>query len=92
MSLMDRIKVKDFLSMDADEKESLITHIRALRVADISAAKTKRNGVTKSALKNKVKKAKKSNSSGGAPSKKIIDTVLARLTPEQLALLKEINT
>lgn len=87
--LMDRIKVKSFLTFSYTEKLELIKKVRAIRTtarSESQAKKVKPKKKTKSALKNKRIKEK------GILTKKKekqLQDVLNELTPEQLEIIKE---
>lgn len=88
MLLMDRIYCRSFNEMAYPEQLGLIEKTRTIRSSALNAAKVSSKKITKSAMKNiaKNKKAKK---------RKIKDptiaanAALAKLTPEQIALITQ---
>ena len=85
MSLMDRIKIKDFLSYTGAEKLCFITKLRMLRTNALEEARNKKGKLTKSAKKNLRKRGKKVSDPKAAALR-----ALASLSPKQLANIKEI--
>ena len=86
MALMDRIYLKDFLSMSDQEKIDLISKVRTIRSSALNSAKVNSKRITKSAMRN-IAKAK-----GTSKEKKMLKdpiettkNLFAKLTPEQKA-------
>ena len=88
--LMDRIYCRSFLDMPYLEQVQLIEKIRAIRSSALNSAKISANRITKSAIKNISKNAKK-----GGKRKMLKDPTkaaheaLSKLSSEQIALLAE---
>jgi hypothetical protein len=83
MSLMDRIKIKSFLSLSYFEQEELISRLQTTRVLDQSEARAiAAKGNTKSARRNKKKAGKRIID----PKKEALKA-LQKLTPAQLQQL-----
>lgn len=59
MSLMDRIKLKNFLQYSLDEQHSFISKLQLLRSDSLEAARTKAGRVTRTAKVNLQRKGKK---------------------------------
>lgn len=90
MPLMDRIYIKSFLEMSYIEQAALIDKVRTTRTSALNAAKVSSKRITKSAMKNI------SKNSGTKRGKKMMKdptkaakAALEKLSPEQIALLKE---
>ncbi len=89
MPLMDRIYYRSFLEMSYPEQASLIDKVRAMRTSALNMALIKTQKITKSAIKNI------SKNSGTKRGKKMLadptkaaSEALAKLTPEQIELIK----
>lgn len=61
MTLMDRINLKDFLSMDHHEQLVLVMNVREKRVQSLRDSRDNKVKVTKSAAKNNPKKRMEAN-------------------------------
>lgn len=85
-NLMRRISFTDFLSLPEEEQLTLVEKLQRDRLAAIEAARTVKTG-TKSAAKNKAKTATGRKSAEGDQKK--LAALLAKLSPEQIAALKE---
>lgn len=79
MSLMQRIQVLDWLSKTQQEKHDQISALQGLRLSSMAESRIKKGGVTRSAIKNTLKR-------GVDPTAKA-KAALAKLSPEQLAAL-----
>ena len=89
MALMDRIYYRSFLEMSYPEQASLIDKVRAMRTSALNSALIKTSKITKSAIKNISKNSgtKKGKKMLADPTKAASDA-LAKLTPEQIELIK----
>lgn len=86
--LMERIKCRSFLELSHLEKLELIRGIRELRATANEEAKRKKGRLTKTARKNKAKKAKKT---GRKPTSKAkVISQAAKLSPAELQKLLDI--
>ena len=86
-SLMERIKVKSFLSYSTNEKLQLIQSVRSIRSTALEQARIKKSkGRTKSATKNLIKKGKIID-----PAKTAL-AALSKLTPAQLEKITNMFT
>lgn len=79
MTLMNRIRVTDWLSKDHQDKLAHIRKLQSLRIGDQATARTAKGRLTTSAVKNLKKRGKDPEAAAKA--------ALAKLTPEQLAAL-----
>ena len=87
---MDRIYIKSFLEMSYTEQASLIDKVRTIRTSALNSAKVSSNRITKSAMKNISKnKGTKRGKKMMADPTKAAKEALAKLSPDQLALIKE---
>lgn len=85
MSLMDRIKVKPFLTFTYSEKLDLIKSVQQMRINSLEEARTKKaRGRTKSAIKNLKKRGKTV-----VDPAKVAEKAMAKLTPMQIKKLME---
>ena len=86
---MDRIYYRSFLEMSYPEQASLIDKVRAMRTSALNSALLKTSKITKSAIKNISKNSgtKKGKKMLADPTKEASDA-LAKLTPEQIELIK----
>lgn len=82
MTLMERIKVKSFLSFSYSEKYNLIDSIRNKRFKSLKESKVKK------IRKTKAKKAKSPRARLSAEQKAL--RALEKLSPEQLANIEEL--
>lgn len=79
MALMDRIQLRDWTQMSHDEKRSKILAIQELRLTEKEAARVRKGGLTKTAMRNQAKR--------GKDPTKAAKTALGKLTPEQIAAI-----
>lgn len=82
--LMKRIKFKDFLNQDDDQREELIRGIQQLRMSVLEEARLDKGRATKSATKNKKKRGVKVKD----PSKDLAK-LMKKLSPAQIKKIKE---
>jgi len=86
MTLMDRIKVKSFLTLPSLDKILKIESLQAMRINSLEEARTKKaKGMTKSATKNRAARGRKLPDPKAAAI-----AAMKKLNPTQLAKLKEI--
>ena len=85
MPLMDRIYCKSFLEMHYTEQMSLVEKIRTIRSSALNEALVS----TKKISKTKISKVAKSSSRAPKDITKTANAALAKLTPEQIELIKK---
>lgn len=84
-TLMDRIKVTDFLSKPEATQLELILSIQAMRVEGLKNAKTKKPRKTKTGKKKKTSSTKRK----GLTTEQKALKALAKLSPAQFALIQK---
>jgi len=88
MPLMDRIYVRSFLEMSYPEQLGLIEKIRTIRSSALNEALVSSKSISNAGMK---KIAQKTSGKARAPKDitKTANAALAKLTPEQIELIKK---
>jgi len=84
MPLMDRIKIKDFLSFSYSEKYTFIEKLQQKRLTELTLARLSKTKQTKSAKRNLKKRGKKVKD-----PKQVAITALKKLSSAQIKIIKD---